>query len=339
MTDTEIIQLYWQRDECAVSETDTAYGAYCRTIAGNILQCDEDTEESVNDTYLAVWNSLPPDWPNCLKAYLGCLCRRISISAYRRGTAKKRGGCQSEIAIEELSAYLPDKGNSPEAPELKAQQEWGQYTADYLASKENDEEWHEYYSSSVESWAKEQGDIAGIYRLLDDEMLAELKRIADEYDLKLHDSEEMCIVNSAELLEPAWISKFQPETDMYEYIGIYEDKSFYMHAYADCTTYAERSDYTTSYYVILCRKGTVPPPTALEESANKYAERTEWSYTTSRGEELSLTHIPDYNGWSSLYISYTYDDGYLLIDAGFYDVQDLSQLEAFAERFDYSAIG
>lgn len=52
-----------------------------------------------------------------------------------------------------------------------------------------------------------------------------------------------------------------------------------------------------------------------------------------------MTHIPDYNGWSSLYISYTYDDGYLLIDAGFYDVQDLSQLEAFAERFNYSAIG
>ena len=65
MTDTEIIQLYWQRDESAVSETDIAYGTYCRTIAGNILQCDEDTEESVNDTYLAVWNSLPPDWPDC----------------------------------------------------------------------------------------------------------------------------------------------------------------------------------------------------------------------------------------------------------------------------------
>lgn len=120
MTDTEIIQLYWQRNESAVSETDTVYGSYCRTIAGNILQCDEDTEESINDTYLAVWNSLPPDWPNCLKAYIGCLCRRISISAYRRGTAKKRGGCQSEIAIEELSAYLPDKGSSPETTvELK----------------------------------------------------------------------------------------------------------------------------------------------------------------------------------------------------------------------------
>ena len=55
-----------------------------------------------------------------MKAYIGCLCRRISISAYRRETAKKRGGCQSEIAIEELSAYLPDKSGSPEATvELK----------------------------------------------------------------------------------------------------------------------------------------------------------------------------------------------------------------------------
>lgn len=67
--------------------------------------------------------------------------------------------------------------SNPEAPEFKAQQEWGQYTADYLASKENDEEWYEYYSSSVDSWTMEQGDIARIYRLLDDEMLAELKRI------------------------------------------------------------------------------------------------------------------------------------------------------------------
>ena len=229
--------------------------------------------------------------------------------------------------------------SSPEAPEFKAQQELGQYTADYLASKENDEEWRKYYSSSVDSWTMEQGDVARIYRLLDDEMLAELKRIAAEYGLKLHDSEEMCIVNLPEPLEPAWISKFRPETDMYEYISIYEDGSFYMHAYADCASFAEHSDYTTSYSVILCRKGTVPPPAVMEIEADQYAERTEWSYTTSRGEELSLTFIPGYNGWSSLYISYTYDDGYLLIDAGLYDVQDLSQTEAFAERFDYSAIG
>lgn len=229
--------------------------------------------------------------------------------------------------------------SNPEAPEFKAQQEWGQYTADYLASKENDEEWYEYYSSSVDSWTMEQGDIARIYRLLDDEMLAELKRIATEYGLKLHDSEEMCIVNLPEPPEPVWISKFRPETDMYEYIGTYEDNSFYMQAYADCTSFAECSDYTTSYYVILCRKGTVPPPAVMEIEADEYAERTEWSYTTSRGEELSLTHIPGYNGWSSLYISYTYDDGYLLIHAGLYDVQELSQAEAFAERFDYSAIG
>lgn len=277
----------------------------------------------------------------------------LTVSAAATGWFGLEGHVLGELLPTETAGitvhslqYIPENEflwisavSSPEAPEFKAQQEWGQYTADYLASKENDEEWHEYYSSSVESWAKEQGDIADIYRLLDDEMLAELERIAAEYGLKLHNSEEMCIVNSTEPLEPAWISKFQPETDMYEYIGIYEDNSFYMHAYADCTSYAEHSDYTTSYYVILCRKGTMPPPTALEESADKYAERTEWSYTTSRGEELSLTHIPDYNGWSSLYISYTYDDGYLLIDAGFYDVQDLSQLEAFAERFDYSAIG
>mgnify|MGYP006972490054 CR=1 FL=1 len=228
--------------------------------------------------------------------------------------------------------------SSPEAPEFKAQQEWGQYTADYLASKENDEEWHEYYSSSVDSWTMEQGDIARIYRLLDDEMLAELKRIAAEYGLKLHDSDDF-IVNSPESIKPAWLSKFQPETDMYEYISIYEDGSFYMHAYADCTSFAESSDYTTSFPFILRRKEPVPPPAVMETEADQYAERTEWSYTTSRGEELSLTFIPGYNGWSSLYISYTYDDGYLLISAGLYDVQDLSQAEAFAERFDYSAIG
>ena len=229
--------------------------------------------------------------------------------------------------------------SSPEAPEFKAQKEWGQYTADYLASKENDEEWHEYFSSeAADLWASEQGKIAYTYRLLDDEMLAELRHIAAEYGLKLHDNRKMYTVNAPAPSELTWISEFLPDTDMYEYIDIYEDGSFDMQAYADCTSFTEASTDAVSYSVILCRKGTVPPPAVMEVRPDEYAQRTEWSYATSHGEELSLTFIPGDNGWSSLYISFTYNDAYLLISAGLPDVQDLSLAEDFAERFDYSAL-
>ena len=78
MEDQKIIDLYTNREERAIHETDKKYGAYCRKISMNILSSREDCEEAVNDTYLKAWNTIPPTRPNPLKTYLGVLTRRIS---------------------------------------------------------------------------------------------------------------------------------------------------------------------------------------------------------------------------------------------------------------------
>ena len=69
MDDKQILDLYWERSEAAISETSKKYGKYCRYIASNILHNDEDSEECVNDTYLRAWNSIPPNRPSVLKTF------------------------------------------------------------------------------------------------------------------------------------------------------------------------------------------------------------------------------------------------------------------------------
>ena len=102
MEDTQIIDLYFARSEQAIQETDTKYGGYCYSIAYNILTNQEDAEESVSDTYLAAWNTIPPRRPNFLNAFLAKMTRHISIDRWRKLSAKKRGGGEIILALEEL---------------------------------------------------------------------------------------------------------------------------------------------------------------------------------------------------------------------------------------------
>ena len=83
MEDRQIVELYWQRAEEAIPATAAKYGAYCRTIANNILANEEDAEECVNDTWLKAWNSMPDNRPTLLGAYLGKLTRWLSLSRLR----------------------------------------------------------------------------------------------------------------------------------------------------------------------------------------------------------------------------------------------------------------
>ncbi|MDO5401286.1 MAG: RNA polymerase sigma factor [Eubacteriales bacterium] len=102
MDDNGIIDLFWKRSEQAIAETAGKYGGYCYRIAYQVLSNREDAEESVNDTYLAAWNSLPPHRPSVLTAFLGKLARRISIDRWRGREACKRGGGEIVVALEEL---------------------------------------------------------------------------------------------------------------------------------------------------------------------------------------------------------------------------------------------
>ena len=107
MTDTSIIELYFRRSERAINESQASYGGYCYRVADGILRDARDSEESVNDTWLAAWNAIPPTRPNCLKAYFGALTRRISVDRLRRRSAAKRGGGEALIALEELAECIP----------------------------------------------------------------------------------------------------------------------------------------------------------------------------------------------------------------------------------------
>ena len=82
MEDNQIINLYFDRSEQAIKETDTKYGGYCYSIAYNILTNQEDAEESVSDTYLSAWNSMPPRRPPALAAFLGKITHNISIHLF-----------------------------------------------------------------------------------------------------------------------------------------------------------------------------------------------------------------------------------------------------------------
>ena len=118
MEDGAIVQLYWERDETAISQTERKYGSYLMKIAYNILANWEDSQESVNDTYLAAWDSIPPHRPNTLSTYLGKLTRRISIDLFRKKSSQKRGGGEYALSLQELGECVSggsDPGQTVEA--------------------------------------------------------------------------------------------------------------------------------------------------------------------------------------------------------------------------------
>ena len=108
MEDEKIITLYWERDENAIRETDLKYGKYCYTIAYNILNSREDSDECVNDTYDSAWNAIPPEKPTRLQYFLARITRNIAIDRYRYDRAQKRGA-EVDAAIDEYWECIPSE--------------------------------------------------------------------------------------------------------------------------------------------------------------------------------------------------------------------------------------
>ena len=92
MDDKSIVDLYFSRNQDAITQTDKKYGRYCYSIAYNILTNKEDAEESVSDTYMTAWRAIPPRRPSVLSTFLGKITRHISIDRWRERSAYKRGG-------------------------------------------------------------------------------------------------------------------------------------------------------------------------------------------------------------------------------------------------------
>lgn len=117
MEDSEIVNLYWERKETAVSESRIKYGKLLFRIAYNILQNHEDSEECESETYIRAWNSIPPNMPESLKAYLGRIVRNFAFHYWEKQNAKKRG--EGNLLFSELSEMIPDRKNTEEAVELR----------------------------------------------------------------------------------------------------------------------------------------------------------------------------------------------------------------------------
>lgn len=114
IADEQIINLYWQREETAIQETDKKYGKFLFRIAYNILHDRLDCEECQNDTYLGVWNAIPPTRPTVFPAFITQIMRRIAINRYKEKMSKKRIPFELTISMDDLNDTL-HSGNTVEA--------------------------------------------------------------------------------------------------------------------------------------------------------------------------------------------------------------------------------
>ena len=108
MDDSEIVRLFFERDETALSEVSKKYGKYCRTVAVNILGDHAEAEEGVNDTYLRAWESIPPQRPLSLGAFLSRITKHLALDRVRSANRQKRGG-SNELSFDELKDFVSGK--------------------------------------------------------------------------------------------------------------------------------------------------------------------------------------------------------------------------------------
>ena len=131
IADEQIIELYWQREEEAIQETDKKYGQFLFKIAYNVLHDRLDCEECQNDTYLGVWNAIPPTRPTVFPAFITQIMRRIAINRYKEKTSKKHIPSEYTISMEDIKDTL----HSNETVDSEyAAEELGKIISDYVRS-------------------------------------------------------------------------------------------------------------------------------------------------------------------------------------------------------------
>ena len=136
MEDSTIVDLYWQRSERAIPETESKYGGYCHTVAMRILNNREDAEECVNDTWLGAWNSMPENRPSYLAPYLAKLTRWLSLTKVKAQNRLKRGGSEVTLSLEELDSELGAGTDLARQIELK---ELSEYLDEFLTGLQVEE--------------------------------------------------------------------------------------------------------------------------------------------------------------------------------------------------------
>ncbi len=114
MTDEQIVTLFWQRDEKALTESEKAYGGYCRALAERFVSA-EDANECWNDAMLRAWNAIPPQRPSHLRAFLAKLTRNLALDRFRVSSAAKRGGGDAEAVLSELAEMIGGRESAESA--------------------------------------------------------------------------------------------------------------------------------------------------------------------------------------------------------------------------------
>ena len=109
MNDDRIIKLYFDRSEDAITETDKKYGGACRSVTYNILGSHEDSEECTNDTYMKVWDTIPPKKPAKLGAFVVTIARNLALNMYKAASRIKNGSGYKSVDFEEIALCLPAK--------------------------------------------------------------------------------------------------------------------------------------------------------------------------------------------------------------------------------------
>lgn len=111
MSDAEIVSLFQARDETAISAASRKFGNYCGTVVSGILGNPQDAEECLNDTWMRAWETIPPQKPQNLGAYLATLAKNISLNRYKETHAKKRGSGEIPLVLEELTECCSRNSN------------------------------------------------------------------------------------------------------------------------------------------------------------------------------------------------------------------------------------
>ena len=120
LSDEQIMDLYFAREERAIAETDKKYCEYLYTVAYNILYSKEDAEECLQDTYLKTWNTIPPERPSVFRAFLAKITRNLSLDRYERDNRQKRVPTGACVPLEDVEEFLPDESDL--GRELQAKQ-------------------------------------------------------------------------------------------------------------------------------------------------------------------------------------------------------------------------
>lgn len=162
MDDQEIITLFFERNQNAITETQQKYGAYLRTIADNILKNAEDTEECLSDTMLRAWDVIPPQKPVRLKLFLAKIIRNLAFDRYKSRTADKRGGGELNAILDELSECIADASDVEKELDGRALREALSAFVGALPAKDRRIFVRRYfYADPVEQIARELGITAG----------------------------------------------------------------------------------------------------------------------------------------------------------------------------------